>query len=261
MSVKKLLIQLIRRLGYEIVPTSHVMPRDIEGHLKSLFASLDITCVFDVGANIGQYRELLRGAVGYRGLIVSFEPVKHAVEVLRERSRTDSDWLVYQCALGAEDGVKTINVMRADTLSSFLVPDNSETGLFAKHNVIERKEDVQVRALDSVIAQVRKERDIGRNLFLKIDTQGYDLEVIRGASRSLPEICAVQTELSCQSLYQKMPGYLEVLGVLDQLGFQLSAMFPVNQDTSLRIIESDCVMINRRRVSGENVRLMWTNDL
>ena len=93
-----------------------------------------------------------------------------------------------------------------------------------------------------------------------MDTQGYDLEVLKGADQSLSDIAAVQTELSCLRLYKQMPGYVEVLEALNERGFQLSgSASPVNQDTSLRIIEADCVMINGARVRSDNVRLMWAN--
>jgi FkbM family methyltransferase len=258
---KRSVIQLIRKIGYEIIPVSRLMPRDIAGHLKALFAMLHIVCVFDAGANIGQYRDFLRSEVEYEGLIVSFEPSKKAVNVLRDKSRADARWLIYDFALGAQTGIKRFNVMKADTLSSFLAPDSSVTDLFAPYNAVDHTEYVQVNTLDSVLAQLRTQRDIGEGLFLKIDTQGYDLEVLGGADRSLSEISAVQTELSCLRLYKEMPGYIEVLDALDKRGFQLSGLFPVSQDTLFRIIEADCVMINAARVRSDNVRLMWTNAI
>ena len=235
------------------------MPRDIAAHLKGLFAALNVTCVFDVGANTGQYREFLRNEVEYQGFIVSFEPGRKAVNVLRDSSRGDARWLVYECALGGEGGIRAFNIMNSDLLSSFLEPDSSVTDLFASYNTVDHTEDVEVRTLDSVLAELRMQRDIGGGIFLKMDTQGYDLEVLKGADRSLSDIAAVQTELSCLRLYKQMPGYVEVLEALDKRGFQLSGLFPVNQDTLLRIIEADCVMINAARVGSDNVRLMWTN--
>ena len=257
-TIKKWVIRLCRRLGYEIIPATRIMPRSIGTHLVSLFGLLGTTCVFDVGANTGQYRDFLRNEVRYTGLIVSFEPVRKLVEILREKAQSDPGWLVYHCALGAAVGRQSINVMSAETLSSFLAPDNSATDLFAPYNVVDHTEDVEVRTLDSIIEELRARMDIGKNLYLKMDTQGYDLEVLKGAEHSLAMIAAVQTELSCLALYKNMPGYVEMLAALDQKGFQLSGMFPVNQDTSLRIIESDCVMLNSALVKSAGNRLMWT---
>ena len=91
-----------------------------------------------------------------------------------------------------------------------------------------------------------------------MNERSHVVSAIKGAERSLAMIAAVQTELSCLALYKNMPGYVEMLAALDQKGFQLSGMFPVNQDTSLRIIESDCVMLNSALVKSTGTRLMWT---
>jgi FkbM family methyltransferase len=259
--IKESIISLFRRLGYDIIPSSRYMPRDIAGHLKALFEKLDISCVLDVGANTGQYRDFIRDQVGYKGLIISFEPVREAVKTLKEKAKTDAQWLIYHCALGAENATRTINVMRANDLSSFLDPDNSVIDLLSSHNVIDHTENVWMKTLDSMMDELRAERDIGRKLYLKMDTQGYDLEVIKGAEKSLSEILALQTELSCQSIYKNMPGYLEVLEALNKRGYQVSGMFPALQDTLLRVIEYDAVMINGALVKDENPGLMWTKEV
>ena len=81
---------------------------------------------------------------------------------------------------------------------------------------LSRNEQVEVKTLDTALAEVRAKRDISGSVFLKIDTQGFDLEVLKGGTRSLAEISAVQTELSCQNLYRGMPGYIEVLSALER---------------------------------------------
>ena len=226
--------------------------------LTALFKKLEINCVLDVGANTGQYRELLRDHVGYQGLIISFEPVKQTVEILREKAQMDAHWLIYHCAIGAENTTKIINVMRENDLSSFLAPDASVTDLFSPYNVIDHTEIVQVRTLDTVLGELRGQHEIGQNLYLKIDTQGFDLEVLKGAENSLVEILALQTELSCQHIYKNMPDYMEVLAALQKRGYQMSGLFPVWLDTLLRIIECDAVLVNGAAVRDENLKLVWT---
>ena len=260
-NLKKSVGYLVRKLGYEIIPVSRIMPRDIAEHLKSLFRIINVSCVLDVGANIGQYRDFLRSQVKYEGLIVSFEPVNKAVKVLRKKAKTDSNWLIYHCALASQSGVNRINVMKADDLSSFLSPDSSATNLFDHCNVIDHMEDVQVMTLDSALSELRRRQDIGDRLFLKMDTQGYDLEVLKGAETNLSQISALQTELSCMRIYKGMPGYLKVLNALDKRGFQLSGLFPVTQDTLLRVIEADCVMISSAQVNMDKVNLTWTRGV
>src|SRR5262249_62038297 len=110
---------------------------------------------------------------------------------------------------------------------------------------IDHVETITVRPLDDVLAQ--EGIDCGkRAVYLKLDTQGYDLEVIKGASRSLADIRALQTEASVRPIYQDMPSYQTSIDVLTESGFDISGMFPVTLDGALRLVEFDCVMVNGR---------------
>jgi FkbM family methyltransferase len=241
-ALKRHLRQIIRRLGYEVVPGDHVESHAFLRHLDQLFRKLEIQCVLDVGANRGQYRHLLRDRLGYQGLIISFEPIAEHVASLRAQAAGDPRWVIRDHALGAEDTAMDINVMNADSLSSFLVPDPEMAPMFRPVNVIARRERVQVRRLDSVIGELARERPLG-NLFLKLDTQGFDLEVIRGAAATLPTVRALQTEISMQPLYTNAPSYRETLDDLTKRGFAVTAMAPIVRDALMRVVEFDCVMV------------------
>jgi len=233
----------IRCLGYEVVPSAHVESHAFIRHLDELFRRLDIQCVLDVGANRGQYRQLLRERVGYQGLIVSFEPVAQNVAALRAQAQTDPRWVIRGHALGATDASMEINVMKADLLSSFLSPDPAMVPMFRPVNIVERTERVEVRALDSVIDDLGGPQAL-RTVYLKLDTQGFDLEVIRGATATLPRVRALQTEISMQPLYQNAPSYRETLAELTARGFAVTAMSPIVRDDRMRVVEFDCVMVN-----------------
>jgi len=239
-ALKRGVRRAIRRLGYEVVPTAHVESHGFIRHLDELFRRLEVQCVLDVGANRGQYRQLLRERVGYQGLIVSFEPVAQNVAALRAQAQADPRWMIRGHALGSTDTQMDINVMKADLLSSFLSPDPSMVPMFRPVNVVDRTERVEMRTLDSVIG------DLGdlRNIYLKLDTQGFDLEVIRGAAATLPRVRALQTEISMQPLYRNAPSYRETLAELTARGFAITAMAPIVRDDRMRVVEFDCVMVN-----------------
>jgi hypothetical protein len=82
--------------------------------------------------------------------------------------------------------------------------------------------------------------------YLKLDTQGFDLEVLRGGDASLSGMLALQTEASVIGVYKGSPSYTETIHYLDQRGFDLTGLYTVSRDASLRLIEFDCVMINRQ---------------
>ena len=252
--IKSILISLAGRLGYEIIASSRVSPTNLSQHLQVLFEKLDIDCVLDVGANIGRYRDLLRDAVGYHGLIISFEPVKATFELLKKNSENDDKWYVYGFALGTENGKKSMNVMAASALSSFLEPDQSKTSLFASYNKIDHRETVEMRSVDTIIDDLRAKHRIN-GIFMKVDAQGYDLQVIRGAERTLTDVRAVQMELSAQAIYKETPPYFEVLKEMHQRDYDLTGLFPITQDSLLRLIGFDCVLINRRVAEDADVRL------
>jgi FkbM family methyltransferase len=231
-------------MGYDIVPLREMKERDFALHLGELLAYLEIDCVLDVGANVGQYHDFLRDRVLYEGTIVSFEPVSHHIDLLRERAHGDPDWHIEPYALGARDGSLSINVMVSDQFSSFLEPDNSRVRDFDGLNVPCRTETVAVKTIDSVLPELRGRHGF-RRPYLKLDTQGFDIEVLEGARDSLPAIPALQSEASVIGIYKGMPGYMETIRYLGSCGFDITGLYPVSRDRSLRLIEFDCVMINR----------------
>lgn len=234
-----------RRLGYDIVP-SHWMPSALFAvHLRELFAHLRIDCVLDVGANRGQYHDFLREFVEYRGRVISFEPIAEHVALLEQAARSDPLWEVHGIALGHHMTTMDLNVMVGDPFSSFLEPDHAHVRQFNDENVVDHVQRVEVRRLDRVLPELRR-RFAMDNVYLKLDTQGFDLQVIEGAGAELSTIRALQTELAFKKLYLGMPGYDEVLGSLHSKGFDISSVFLVSADANLRAIEGDCVMVNRR---------------
>ncbi len=242
--VKDCVLKASRSFGYDIVPLREMKERDFALHLNALLRRLRVDCVLDVGANVGQYHDFLRDRVLYDGPIVSFEPVSHHVEFLRERARSDRNWHIESYALGSREGSLPIKVMVSDQFSSFLEPDNTRVHDYDGLNVPDHVETVAVRTLDAVLPGLRHRLHFERP-YLKLDTQGFDLEVLHGGRSSLAEVRALQTEASVIGIYKDMPDYMDTIRYLDQRGFDVTGFYPVSRDRLLRLIEFDCVMVNR----------------
>jgi FkbM family methyltransferase len=242
--LKNYVLRTVHAAGYDLVRRNDINDRDFTVHIQQLFTLLDIDCVLDVGANVGQYRDFLRNRVGYKGLIISFEPIAANVEKLKRRSLSDDEWQVEGYALGSEPGDRSFNVMRSTIFSSFLEPDHSNVPDLSGENDLDHVEEVEVKTLESVLPDLRSQFNFHRP-YLKIDTQGHDVEVLRGGENVLPSISALQTEASVVSIYKKMPSYLDTMRFLSERGFDVTALHPVNRDRQLRLIEFDCVMRNR----------------
>lgn len=212
-------------------------------HISWLLRELRVNVVLDVGANVGQYGDKLRRS-GYAGRIVSFEPVADVSATLRERASTDERWQVHGYALGEEEGEAEINVVPG-TMSSLL--DASQFGKDWSQRLRQsHTETIRVRRLqdvwDEAVAGVRNPR-----VYLKMDTQGFDMQTFRGAGDRVSELLGLQSEVSCVPIYDGMPRMAEQITAYEQSGFAITGMFSVSRDKpTLRVIEFDVVMIGPR---------------
>ncbi len=231
--------QLQSRLGLDVVRFPSTSIHTMNGFLLRLLRELEIDCVLDVGANVGQYAALLR-EIGYEGPIVSFEPASAPYGALSTRASSDDRWRTVPIALGATDTAEELNVTASSVLASFRrpLPDGPEW-IRAQMSVV-ATEAVEVARLDGVFDEVTGG---ARRTFLKLDTQGWDLEVLAGAGGCLEHILAIQSELSVIPLYEGMPTWLEALAHLSSLGFQPTWMAPVQLDGPIRPIELDCILV------------------
>jgi len=231
--------------GYDLVRIAKYHPT-IESHLRIMLEKLDIDLVLDVGANNGGYGRMLR-KIGYAGQIVSFEPVQRCHDALVRQMEGDARWSAYRYALGERKTTLEINVPKSDDFSSFLDVTASAKEIWSDDFATVDKETVQVERLDDVFAGIVDAFPSCRNVFLKMDTQGYDLEVLKGAASVVPQIIGLQSEISMLPIYQGMPDYLESLTVFRKHGFEVTGLYPVSRDMdTLLVVEMDCVM---RRVN------------
>ena len=208
--------------------------------VSMVLTTLGINVVLDVGANVGQYAAGLREH-GYRGRIVSFEPVPRLAARLRERAKDDDDWLVLDCALGEEAGTAEINASPG-TLSSLLEPSDFGRD-WSSHLTDVHTESILVSRLDSLWEQVTAGIDSPR-VYMKMDTQGFDLPAFRGAGDRIGEVLALQSEVACVPIYEGMARLPESLAVYEDAGFEIAGMYPVTfHRRTLRVIEFDMIMV------------------
>jgi FkbM family methyltransferase len=243
--LKALVETLADRAGYRIIPKWRLKNHVFADHLIALFSVLHTDIVLDVGANRGQYHDFLRDHVGFTGPIWSFEPIPELASQLELRAKSDPAWRIFHTALGATAGTLALNVMQSNQFSSFLLPTDEHTTLYQDSNAVARRQDVPVTTLDALFAEHAADF-AGANIYLKMDTQGFDLEVLKGGQTSLPRIAALQTELCITPIYQGMPSYIDVLQYLERSGFSPSAFFAVNDTEPHKTVELDCCMVNNR---------------
>lgn len=213
---------------------------NLEETLRQLFAALRINCVIDAGAHFGEYGQRLR-EIGYTGRIVSFEPVRASYERLCETAKGDPAWMCFNLALGSSSKDLEINVPGYSVFASFLGSTKYCNEQFGEESTAGIKETVKVVTLDSLFNQAISGLN-GPRVYLKLDTQGYDLEVIKGAPVSMPSILGLQSEVSVKPIYEGMPNWIDAIGACKSLGYEVTGLYPVNRDKNMFVIEFDCVM-------------------
>lgn len=216
--MKRFIQHLAYELGYEVHKRSWFGPRDRFKMMKNL----GINFVLDVGANDGTYASELRQD-GYTGNIWSFEPLKEVFATLNKAAAADKTWRVINCGCGASAASATINVA-GNTYSSSILPMLDAHSASAPEAEYVSEESIQICSLDdSVMPSIAPDDAV----WLKIDTQGYESEVLKGAVRLMPHVKALECELSLVPLYDGQLLIDDMLKMIYALGFRMVGVSPV----------------------------------
>lgn len=203
----------------------------------------EIDLVVDVGANRGQFARALRRE-GYRGRIVSFEPLEAPFAALSALASRDPLWTAVRTAVGAEPGEAGINVS-LDTAFSSIKPIR-DSGVETRHPgiLVEHREVVPVARLDDLLEAVP-----GWRVFLKIDTQGFEQEVLAGAPQTLERVEGMMLELPIEHLYSGVWSFVEALTSIERLGFVPAQFREVSAVVGDRASALELDSIFRRKTS------------
>ena len=183
-----------RLLGYEAFPTYLAERRPLALRLRHLLAHCGVERVVDVGGNRGQYHAFLRFDVEWRGPIISFEPDPEMATIMQDKAASDPLWQIRPEALGRERGARSFSRMRMTGYNSFLTPVTGGD----PDNVPVARFDVSVMPLDDLLPELGP---LDRT-FVKMDTQGFDLEVLAGGPEAFAAVPLVQTEVSFRPIYE-----------------------------------------------------------
>ncbi len=187
----------------------------------SLLRHHGINLVFDVGANEGQWARQLR-VLGYRGRIVSFEPLGTPFDKLERARRGDPLWVAERLAVGETPGEASMNVAGNSVSSSFLDATAAHLAVAPESTIVGR-ETVRVERLETLVERHQRE---GERLFVKADTQGFEGAVVESARSAINRIQGFQLELSLVPLYRGETLFAEMVALLAARGFTLMAIEP-----------------------------------
>ena len=234
LSMRSAVRSLLEGAGYQVKKTDVHSSQKLRRRL--LFSRLKIDFVVDVGANSGQFAKQCRDH-GYQGHILSFEPTSAAHASLLASAAADPLWNVAErMALGATTGEADINIA-ANSFSSSILPMLDSHLSAAPNSAYLHSEKTPVRRLDDVLST-----SPGAHIFLKLDVQGFESQVLAGAVQTLSRTLAVQLEMSLVPLYEGEILFQQMCTEMNRLGFDLWDLDPSFRDSATgRLLQVDGV--------------------
>lgn len=219
--IKNRLLEFTKRLFNSVGLEIGLLSSSRQSRMVQLLETLQVNCLLDVGANNGKFGMEMRSA-GFKHRIVSFEPLSDMFQQLRACAKRDGNWECLNFALGDEFGELELNVSENSYSSSFLPILDRHTEADS-HSAYVRTQQAEIKTLDSIFDEVCRADE---NILLKIDTQGFEKNVLDGAHNSLRKIRLIQLESSLQELYQGEMLIEDMIPYVKNFGFSLVSIDP-----------------------------------
>lgn len=231
--------KFLNSVGAELVR----FPNNEKKRRIALLKHLNIDLVLDVGANVGKFCIELR-KIGYKGEMISFEPLSKTFLILNSNSKKFIDWKCLNIALGNFNGESEINIAGNIDSSSILEMLDSHLESAPNSKYI-GKEKIVIKTLDSIYSSLCE----NKNVFLKIDTQGFEKQVLDGSQEALRLIKVIQLEMSIIPLYNNSLTYLEMISYLNERNFHLHSIEPGFYNSSNgKLLQFDGVFVQKNKI-------------
>ena len=253
--MKSFFKRLLRRVDLELRNFS--IEKSENARFFTMLSHHKVNTIFDIGANEGQFGVILRD-FGYKGKIISFEPLTEAREELHKISQNDPLWeIAPQAAIGDEDGEIEINIAGNSESSSVLNMLDSHLEAAPSSKYI-GKEKVLLRKLDTLSQDFIDDNSV---VFLKIDTQGYEEQVMNGAHALMKNIVGLQLEISLVPLYEDHSLLDEMLQYIKEKGFELWGISTVFSDpNTAQLLQIDATFfLPDTQSSDQSITITETN--
>jgi FkbM family methyltransferase len=206
---------LLSLFGIRLVRIDHSKERVIPRHL-------DLDLMFDVGANTGQYVRLIREQ-GFKNQVVSFEPLSNEHRQLQLIASKDKKWHIYdRCAIGNTPQTANMNISQNSFSSSLSEILQSHLDAAPESRYI-GTESVEIHRLSQIYEMNFNEY---KRIGLKVDVQGFEMEVLLSAQEILNSIEFIQVELSLIPVYENQSLYFEIDDFLRKADFKLWKIIP-----------------------------------
>ena len=242
---KRLAKATLRKAGFELQrwdPESSYPKRR-----QRLLEATAVDTVLDIGAHAGEFGQSLRHAGYARGLI-SCEPIGALYERLLVAAEGDADWTCRKLAVGDQAGTTEIHVSGNDGFSSSIREMAAAHEQADPSSTYVSSETVEVTTLDLLAAELLEP---ACRAFLKVDTQGYELEVLAGGAQTLARCQLVELELGLVELYRGQALFAELAGRMEENGFALTDLEPGFRDQRTgQLLQVDALFLRQGEAGG-----------
>lgn len=218
--MKKLINNFLNLFGYKISNLDFIYDSNL--NLINTIKQKKINTVIDVGANEGQFATKIINN-GFKGNIISFEPLSSAHTKLLNivkgfKNHNKVNWIAEKrVAIGNKNKKTIINISGNSESSSILKILPKHTSL-KPTSITVGKEDVMMKKMDNYLDLVSKHNG---PYLLKIDTQGYEMEVLKGSKNVLNIVSYLLVEVSLVELYQGQKLLKDILDFLSKKNFKI----------------------------------------
>jgi FkbM family methyltransferase len=224
--------------GYRRALLSGVLPSIEHG---PAFRGRRFDCVVDVGANKGQFAAFARNCFP-QCRIVSFEPLDRPARIYESLFHDDTRTRLVRAAVATERGSVLMHVTAKDDSSSPLAVGKLQTQAFG--SVVVDTIEVPCGPLSDYLL----DDDLGQENLLKVDTQGFELQVLRGADGLLDRFSAIYCELSFKELYVGQSLASEVIAHLFHRQFSLAGVYNLTSDRNLGQLQADMLFVRLQKI-------------
>lgn len=198
--------------------------------------------IFDIGANTGQsaerYQEVLPGAQ-----LFCFEPLPEAATVLRKKYSERSSVRVFETAIGDRIGSETLHTNPDWAATSSLLERPQGGGHYYPWGaVLETEVQVAITTLENVSNEI----GIDHVTILKMDVQGSEMKVLRGAANLLAN-CAIDivyTEVVFVPAYDGQPLVHDLAHLLDEYGYSWFGLYNLAYTTEGQLRCGDAIFVS-----------------
>ena len=206
--------------------------------LENMISSINPETIIDIGSNKGQFILLVEQLFPNK-IIHSFEPLTEILEIQRKFFNRNKNIFFYNFALGSSSSIRKFFITRRKDSSSFL--KISENKNKSKYYEINTEKNIQIKSLDEVVINW----EIKKPILMKIDVQGYELEVLKGSENILKKVEYILIEVSENEMYKDQPLSNEIINFLQNRNYQILKQNHPIKISKTNFIQKDILFQNQ----------------